>query len=55
MEEMYMTTRSTVQRMYQIDSQTLKEMISIAETLREHIKWFLQRMTSRWWTDCFRR
>ena len=30
-------------RMYQIDSETLKEMVGIAETLREHIKWFLQR------------
>lgn len=29
--------------MYHIDSETLKEMVGIAETLREHIKWFLQR------------
>ena len=29
--------------MYQIDSEKLKEMVGIAETLREHIKWFLQR------------
>ena len=29
--------------MYHIDAETLKQMVGVAETLREHIKWFLER------------
>ena len=44
MEEMYDDhSIHCANAMYQMDSQTLKEMVGIAEALREHIKWFLQR------------
>ena len=44
MEEMYHDQAiHCAKAMYQMDSQTLKQMVGIAETLREHIKWYLQR------------
>ena len=44
MEEMYHDHPiHCTQAMYQMDSQTLKDIVGIAETLREHIKWYLHR------------